>query len=75
MFQIIVIITQFRPWSFTLTGIVIALALYLPVLTGFYLLTHGRTSAKWVGWSCIVATVSTGWLTFAATGIAPFLTA
>lgn len=72
-FEIIVIAT-FRPWSVTFTGIEIALALYLPVLAGFFLVTHGRTSPRWVGWTCIVAGVGSAWLAFAPTGIAPFLT-
>lgn len=71
-FEIIVIAT-FRPFTNTLLGIEIALALYLPVLAGFYLVTHGRTSPRWVGWSCMAAVVGSFWLAFAPTGIAPWL--
>lgn len=73
VFEILVIAVEFRPWSGDLTGITIALALYLPVLAGFYLVTHERTTPKWVGWSCMVAALGSGWLAFAPTGIAPFL--
>ena len=73
MFTIILIARTFRPWSSDLLGICIALALYIPVLAGFYLVTHGRTSPRWVGWACMVACVGSFWLAFGATGIAPFL--
>ncbi|MGH9117726.1 MAG: hypothetical protein ACRD0A_07555 [Acidimicrobiales bacterium] len=73
VFMIIVIAGTFRPWNSDLLGICIALALYLPVLAGFFLVTHGRTNPKWVGWSCMAAAAGSFWLAFAATGIAPFL--
>ena len=51
----------------------IALALFLPVLVGFYLVTHGRTGPTWVGWACMAAAVGSFWLAFAPTGIATWL--
>ena len=69
----IIIIGTFRPWSSTLLGIEIALALYLPVLAGFYLVTHGKTTPRWVGWACMAAAVGSVWLAFAPTGIATWL--
>lgn len=72
VFEIVVIAT-WRPFTNSLLGIEIALALFVPVLLGFYLLTHGRTGPRWVGWACFAAAVGSFWLAFAPTGIAPFL--
>ncbi len=67
--EIAIIAKNFRPWTGYDTGIEIALALYLPVLLGFYLLTHGRTTAKWVGVACLAAAAGSAWLAFVPTGI------
>ncbi|MGH9244901.1 MAG: hypothetical protein ACRD29_11405 [Acidimicrobiales bacterium] len=72
-FEILVIAATFRPWTTDLLGICIALGLYLPVLAGFHLVTHGRTNPKWVGWACMAAAAGSFWLAFAPTDIAPFL--
>jgi hypothetical protein len=75
VFQVleILIIATWRPFTNNLLGIEIALALFLPVLVGFYLLTHGRTGPRWVGWACMAAAVGSLWLAFVPTGIATWL--
>lgn len=42
---------------------------YVLVLAGFFLVTHGRTSPKWVGWVCILAAAGTAWLAFVPSGL------
>jgi hypothetical protein len=75
VFQVfeIAVIATWRPFTATLAGIEVALFLFLPVLLGFYLLTHGRTQSQWVGWACMAAALGSFWLAFAPTGVAPFL--
>jgi hypothetical protein len=75
VFQVfeIVVIATWRPFTNNLLGIEIALALFLPVLVGFLLLTHGRTGPRWVGFACLAAAVGSFWLAFSPTGIATFL--
>ena len=75
VFQVfeIAVIATWRPFTNNLLGIEIALVLFLPVLVGFYLLTHGRIGPRWVGWACMAAAVGSFWLAFAPTGIATWL--
>jgi len=75
VFQVfeIAVIATWRPFTNNLAGIEIALLLFLPVLVGFYLVTHGRTGPRWVGWACMAAAVGSFWLAFAPTGIATWL--
>lgn len=67
--QMIVIALQFRPWTTDLTGIQVVLGSYVLVLAGFFLVTHGRTSPKWVGRVCILAAAGTAWLAFVPSGL------
>ena len=75
VFQVfeIAVIATWRPFTNNLAGIEIALLLFLPVLVGFYLVTHGRTGPRWVGLACMAAAVGSFWLAFAPTGIATWL--